>query len=38
MLGSQITYGQIDWKLIPWMTLLYLMSFLDRVNIGVARL
>lgn len=29
---------KIDRKLIPWMTLLYLMSFLDRVNVGAAKL
>ncbi|EIW68677.1 hypothetical protein TREMEDRAFT_44495 [Tremella mesenterica DSM 1558] len=29
---------KIDKNLIPWMTLLYLMSFLDRVNIGTAKL
>ncbi|WOO84993.1 putative transporterc [Vanrija pseudolonga] len=29
---------RIDWHLIPWMTILYLMSFLDRVNIGTAKL
>jgi sugar phosphate permease len=29
---------KLDWHLIPIMTLLYLMSFLDRVNIGQAKL
>ncbi|KAK3677798.1 hypothetical protein LTR78_002648 [Recurvomyces mirabilis] len=28
----------LDWKLIPWLTLLYLASFLDRTNIGNAKL
>ncbi|GAA6062195.1 hypothetical protein JCM10212_006476 [Sporobolomyces blumeae] len=29
---------KIDWKLVPFLSLLYLLSFLDRVNIGQARL
>ncbi|GAA5885824.1 hypothetical protein JCM6882_007574 [Rhodosporidiobolus microsporus] len=29
---------KIDYKLIPFLSLLYLLSFLDRVNIGQARL
>ncbi|KAL7421740.1 hypothetical protein Q5752_003511 [Cryptotrichosporon argae] len=29
---------RLDINLIPWMTLLYLMSFLDRVNVGAAKL
>lgn len=29
---------KMDWNIIPWITLLYLMSFLDRVNVGAARL
>lgn len=29
---------KIDWKLIPFLALLYLLSFLDRTNIGNARL
>ncbi|SDA02901.1 BZ3500_MvSof-1268-A1-R1_Chr11-1g03208 [Microbotryum saponariae] len=29
---------KIDWKIVPFLSLLYLMSFLDRVNIGQARL
>lgn len=29
---------KIDFKLIPWLSLLYLISFLDRTNIGNARL
>ncbi|ODO02987.1 hypothetical protein I350_05831 [Cryptococcus amylolentus CBS 6273] len=27
-----------DLRLIPWMTLLYLLSFIDRVNVGAAKL
>ncbi|KAH7161811.1 major facilitator superfamily transporter [Dactylonectria macrodidyma] len=29
---------KVDWMLIPWLSLLYLLSFLDRTNIGNARL
>ncbi|GAA5968860.1 hypothetical protein JCM11641_000760 [Rhodosporidiobolus odoratus] len=29
---------KIDYKLVPFLSLLYLLSFLDRVNIGQARL
>ncbi|KAF1814395.1 MFS nicotinic acid transporter-like protein Tna1 [Eremomyces bilateralis CBS 781.70] len=29
---------KLDWKLIPWLSLLYLISFLDRANIGNARI
>jgi hypothetical protein len=29
---------KIDWALIPFLSLLYLLSFLDRTNIGNARL
>ena len=28
---------KIDFRLLPWLTLLYLMSFLDRGSIGNAR-
>ena len=29
---------KIDWALLPFLALLYLLSFLDRTNIGNARL
>jgi len=29
---------KVAWRLIPFMGLLYLMAFLDRVNIGFAAL
>lgn len=29
---------KIDWTLLPFLALLYLLSFLDRTNIGNARL
>lgn len=28
---------KIDWAIIPWISLLYLLSFLDRTSIGNAR-
>ena len=29
---------KLDWRLIPWLCLLYLVSFLDRTNIGNAKI
>lgn len=28
---------RIDWHVVPWLTILYLLSFLDRGSIGNAR-
>lgn len=28
---------KLDWALIPWLSFLYLLSFLDRTSIGNAR-
>ena len=28
---------KIDWRLIPWLSFLYFLSFLDRASIGNAR-
>lgn len=28
---------KLDWQLIPWLSFLYLISFLDRTNIGNAK-
>ena len=28
---------KIDWQLLPWLSFLYLLSFLDRTSIGNAR-
>ena len=28
---------KIDWRLIPWLSFLYLLSFLDRTSIGNAK-
>ncbi|SGY43392.1 BQ5605_C001g00021 [Microbotryum silenes-dioicae] len=36
--AEQRLLRKIDWKVVPFLSLLYLMSFLDRVNIGQARL
>src|SRR5436190_106377 len=29
---------KLDFKLIPWLTFLYLISFLDRTNVGNAKI
>jgi hypothetical protein len=29
---------KLDFRLVPWLSLLYLLSFLDRTNIGNAKL
>lgn len=29
---------KMDFRIIPWLTLLYLLSFLDRTNIGNAKI
>ena len=28
---------KIDWHIVPWMSVLYLLSYMDRANIGNAR-
>jgi len=28
---------KVDWHVIPWLALLYLLSYLDRGNVGNAR-
>ena len=28
---------KIDWRLLPWLSFLYLLSFLDRTSIGNAK-
>lgn len=33
-----VTDGYSDYRLVPWLALLYLLSFLDRTNIGNANL
>jgi D-galactonate transporter len=32
------TYNRVAWKLIPFLLVLYIISFLDRVNVGFAKL
>ncbi|CAF3088296.1 unnamed protein product [Rotaria socialis] len=36
--GDEKLLRKLDWHLVPTMTVLYLLSFLDRVNIGQAKL
>ncbi|QKJ86863.1 MFS transporter [Paramixta manurensis] len=36
--GSQAIYRKITWKLIPFLCLCYLAAYLDRINIGLAKL
>ncbi|KAJ7170475.1 putative MFS transporter [Mycena crocata] len=37
-IDEQSLIRKIDWRLIPWFVVLYLLSFLDRTSIGNARL
>lgn len=32
------TYGKVTWRLIPFLFLCYILSYLDRVNVGFAKL
>jgi len=32
------TYAKVDWRLIPFLFLCYILAYLDRVNIGFAKL
>ena len=32
------TYAKVAWKLIPFLFLCYIVAFLDRVNVGFAKL
>ena len=32
------TYSKVDWRLIPFLFLCYILAYLDRVNIGFAKL
>lgn len=36
--GSTAIYRKITWKLIPFLCLCYLAAYLDRINIGLAKL
>src|ERR1700758_5851219 len=35
-INGQALYAQISWRLIPYMFLLYIVAYLDRVNVGFA--
>ena len=37
-LNEKAVVRKIDYHLVPWLSLLYLLSFLDRTNIGNANL
>lgn len=36
--AKSISHNVSDYRLVPWLALLYLLSFLDRTNIGNANL
>ena len=35
---EKATYGKVAWHLIPFLFLCYIVAFLDRVNVGFAKL
>ena len=35
---APVTYGKIMWRIMPFLLLLYLICYIDRVNIGFAKL
>ncbi|HVY07855.1 MAG TPA: MFS transporter [Burkholderiales bacterium] len=35
---EKATYGKVAWRLIPFLFLCYIVAFLDRVNVGFAKL
>ena len=35
---EKATYRKVTWRLIPFLFLLYVVAFLDRVNVGYAKL
>ncbi|HWA14697.1 MAG TPA: MFS transporter, partial [Burkholderiales bacterium] len=35
---EKATYDKIAWRLIPFLFLCYVVAFLDRVNVGFAKL
>lgn len=37
-LQEQSLYRRVAWRLVPFLCLCYLMSYLDRINVGFARL
>lgn len=38
MIEPQQVVRQVGWRLVPFLTLLYFVNFIDRVNVGVAAL
>ena len=36
MVSGRALYAKISWRLIPYMFLLYIVAYLDRVNVGFA--
>ena len=36
VVGGRALYAKISWRLIPYMFLLYIVAYLDRVNVGFA--
>ena len=35
---EKLTYGKVAWRLIPFLFVCYIVAFLDRVNVGFAKL
>jgi hypothetical protein len=35
---ERITMARVTWRLLPFLLLLYIISWLDRVNVGFAKL
>ncbi|KAI3393339.1 hypothetical protein diail_4420 [Diaporthe ilicicola] len=35
---EKVLRHKMDWRTVPWVTVLYLLCFLDRINIGNARI
>ena len=36
MVDGRALYAKISWRLIPYMFLLYIVAYLDRINVGFA--
>ena len=37
-MDARALYAKISWRLIPYIFLLYILAYLDRVNVGFAAL
>jgi sugar phosphate permease len=35
---EKATYSKVTWRLVPFLFLCYILSYLDRVNVGFAKL